>query len=155
MKVHVYEKAFLWVGAIMLVVFGLALVYSSVAMGISLPGDEARVEPTEVRETPPFDDPGVHQVGENQYQAVIISSAWSFTPSEIRIPADSEVTFLSTSTDVIHGIHVEDTRVNMMLIPGQVSRNTYTFDEPGEYLMICHEFCGAGHHLMFGRVIVE
>lgn len=155
MKVHTYEKAFLWAGAVLLVVFGLALVYSSVAMGISLPGDEARIEPTEVRATPPFDDPGAHRVGPGQYQAVVISQAWQFTPSEIRVPAGSEVTFLSTSTDVIHGIHVEGTRVNMMLIPGQVSRNSYTFEEPGEHLMICHEFCGAGHHLMFGRVIVE
>ncbi|HUF70564.1 MAG TPA: hypothetical protein VMM79_18085 [Longimicrobiales bacterium] len=43
----------------------------------------------------------------------------------------------------------------MMLIPGQVSRNTYTFDEPGEHLIICHEYCGIAHHAMFGRVIVE
>lgn len=155
MKVHVYEKAFLWAGAVLLVVFGLALLYSSVAMGISLPGDDARIDPTEVAATPPFDAPGVRRVGTNQYEAVIIARAWQFQPAEIRLPAGSEVTFLSTSTDVIHGIHVEGTRVNMMLIPGQVSRNTYTFEEPGEHLLICHEYCGAGHHFMFGRVIVE
>ena len=80
---------------------------------------------------------------------------WSFTPNEIRIPAGSEVTFLATSVDVIHGIHIEGTRVNMMLIPGQIARNTYRFEEPGEHLMVCHEYCGAGHHLMYGRVIVE
>ena len=45
--------------------------------------------------------------------------------------------------------------MNMMLIPGQVARNTYTFDEPGRYLLVCHEFCGSGHHLMSGEVIVE
>ena len=42
-----------------------------------------------------------------------------------------------------------------MLIPGQVSRATYTFREPGEHLLVCHEYCGAGHHLMFGKVTVE
>ncbi|MCG8468343.1 MAG: cytochrome C oxidase subunit II, partial [Gemmatimonadetes bacterium] len=69
--------------------------------------------------------------------------------------AGSEVTFISTSTDVIHGIHIERTRLNMMLIPGQISRNTYRFDEPGEHLLVCHEYCGLGHHVMSGKVVVE
>ena len=32
---------------------------------------------------------------------------------------------------------------------------SYRFDEPGEYLLICHEYCGLGHHMMYGRIIVE
>ena len=79
----------------------------------------------------------------------------SFRPAEIRVPAGAEITFLSTATDVLHGFHVEGTRVNMMLIPGQISRLVHTFREPGEHLLICHEFCGIGHHLMAGKVIVE
>lgn len=155
MKIHQYEKAFLWVGAGMLVVFLFALFYSSISMGIHLPDNVARVDPAEVRNEPPFNNPGVRQTAPGQYEAVILSQAWSFTPNEIRVPVGSEVTFISTSTDVIHGIHIERTRLNMMLIPGQVSRNNYTFETPGEYLMICHEYCGAGHHFMFGKVIVE
>ena len=155
MKVHTYEKAFLWLGAIMLVVFMIALLLASVSMGIHLPGHVARVDPSQIRSQPPFDNPGVRQVGENQYEAVIIGQAWSFVPSEIRVPAGSEVTFLATTTDVIHGLNVENTRINLMLIPGQVSRNSYVFEEPGEHLIICHEYCGLGHHLMYGRVVVE
>jgi hypothetical protein len=34
MKVHQYEKAFLWVGAVMLVLFLGALSFASLAMGI-------------------------------------------------------------------------------------------------------------------------
>ncbi|MCI0436564.1 MAG: hypothetical protein L0271_23445 [Gemmatimonadetes bacterium] len=74
---------------------------------------------------------------------------------EIRVPAGAEITFVSTTTDVLHGFNVEGTRLNMMLIPGQISRNTYTFNQPGEHLLICHEYCGLGHHMMAGRVIVE
>jgi cytochrome c oxidase subunit 2 len=43
----------------------------------------------------------------------------------------------------------------MMLIPGQVSRNRYRFEQPGEYAIICHEYCGVGHHTMFGKVTVK
>lgn len=155
MRVHTYERAFLWLGGVMLVVFGITLVITSVAMGIHLPGRDQELNPADVREMPPFDNPGVRQVGEDRYEVVLLAFAWAFQPNEIRIPAGSEVTFIATSNDVIHGVHVEGSRVNMMLIPGQVSRNTYRFDEPGTYDMICHEFCGSGHHIMAGEVIVE
>ena len=65
------------------------------------------------------------------------------------------ITFIATSADVLHGLNLERTRVNMMLIPGQVSRTVHTFDEPGEYMTICHEYCGVGHHYMNARVVVE
>lgn len=154
-NVERYEKAFLWVGAIVLIAFLLALLYSSVAMGIHLPGNEGRVDPATVASEPPFDEPGVRQLGPDRYEVVLIGRAWQFQPAEIRVPAGAEVTFIATSTDVMHGVHVEDTRINMMLIPGEVVRNTYIFRDPGEHLMVCHEFCGAGHHFMFGRVVVE
>ena len=155
MKVHTYEKAFLWSGAVMLVVFGVTLIVASVAMGIQLPGQVSELDPAEVRNIPPFDNPGVRQVGENEYEVVLLGFAWAFQPREIRVPAGAEVTFIATALDVIHGIHVEDSRVNMMLIPGQVARNTYVFENPGTYALICHEFCGSGHHIMAGEVIVE
>ena len=149
MKIETYEKAFLTVGAVLLIGCLLALLYANVAMGIHLPGDAGQVDPATVETVPPFDNPGLHQTGDGEYVA------WQFIPREIRVPAGSTVTFISTSLDVLHGLHVEGTRLNMMLIPGQISRNTVTFREPGEHLIICHEYCGINHHTMFGKVIVE
>lgn len=155
MKVHTYEKAILAVAAILLFSCLGALLYASAYLGLHLPDDGLRIDPARVAETPPFDQPGVRQVGPNEYEAVIVASAWTFQPSEIRVPAGSEVTFISTSTDVLHGLSVARTRVNLSLIPGQVTRTTYRFREAGEYLLICHEYCGLGHHVMAGKVIVE
>ena len=31
---------------------------------------------------------------------------------------------------------------------------TLTPTEPGEFGIICNEFCGVGHHMMLGKVIV-
>jgi cytochrome c oxidase subunit II len=149
------EAVFLSLSAAMLLVFLLALFYSAYGMGMHLPDRDDEVIPTQVRETPPFDEPGLREVGPNEYEAVFLGMAWAFQPNEITVPAGAEVTFVATTTDVIHGFHVEGTRVNFMLIPGQVSRQSYTFNEPGEHLIICHEYCGAGHHLMYARVIVE
>lgn len=155
MTAHKLEKIFLTLSAAMLVAFLLALFYSAYGMGMHLPGREGMVVPGEVRDTPPFDSPGVHEIGPDRYEVVMVGFAWAFQPSEVRVPAGSEVTFIATTTDVIHGVHIEGTRVNFMLIPGQIARVTYTFSEPGEHLIICHEYCGAGHHLMYGTVIVE
>ncbi|HSK18191.1 MAG TPA: cytochrome c oxidase subunit II [Longimicrobiales bacterium] len=155
MKIHTYEKAFLAVGLILLAACAAALVYATVVHGLHLPGVTGRVDPSNLAATQPFDRPGVYQRGPDAFEAVVIGRAWSFQPAELRVPAGAEITFTATSADVIHGFNVEGTRLNMMLIPGQISRNTYTFDEPGEHLLICHEYCGLGHHVMFGRVIVE
>jgi len=155
MRIHTYEKGFLAAGFAVLVLCGGALIWASIGMGIHLPGASGRIDPREARTTPPFDQPGVRQIGPNAYEVIVLAQAWSFNPAEIRVPAGADITFTATTTDVLHGLNVEGTRLNMMLIPGQISRNTYRFDTPGEYLLICHEYCGLGHHMMAGKVIVE
>ncbi len=155
MRVHTYEKAFLSVGATLLLACLGALIYATTVRGMHLPTAVGELDPKQVYKTPPFDHPGVTQVGDHQYQAVVVAQAWIFMPREIRIPAGSDLTVIATSADIIHGFEVERTRLNMMLIPGQVSRATHHFSEPGEYLLICHEYCGLGHQTMYGKVIVE
>ncbi len=156
------ERIFLVAAAIMLVAFLAALAYSSVAMGIHLPGHGMAIHYTHeqllrkvLARTPPFDHPGVRQLAAGKYEVVIVGQTWSFTPGKIRIPAGAEVTFRATSADVIHGFYIPGTRVNLMLIPGEVSEMTYRFSEPGDYLLICHEYCGKLHHTMSATVEVR
>ena len=157
-----YEKTFLAACAAVLVVFLCALGYGSVAMDIHLPshggtiycgaGEKLRKV---LRKTPPFDHVGVQEIAPGKYQAVVIAHTWAFTPDEIDVPVGAEVSFVATSVDVIHGFFIVGTRVNMMLIPGQVSEFSYRFTKPGEYLLICQEYCGQLHHTMSGKVVVK
>ena len=133
----------------------VALLVTAFGMGIHVPGHAGRVDPRTLEQTPPFNAPGVTQVAPGRYQAVILVKACSFTPNEIRVPVGSELTFIASSQDVIHGFRMHGTNVNMMIIPGQISRATARFTRPGEYLFVCHEYCGTGHHLMSGKVIVQ
>src|SRR5574341_578843 len=155
MRIHSYERAFLVVSGALLVTCVGALVYAATARDMHLPGHVGTVDPAQLAATPPFDQPGVREVGPNRYEVVIIARTWSFFPNEIRVPAGAEVTFIATSGDVIHGFEVARTRLNAMLIPGQITRLTYTFREPGEYLLVCHEYCGVGHHTMGAKVVVQ
>jgi cytochrome c oxidase subunit 2 len=64
------------------------------------------------------------------------------------------VKVIATTKDVIHGFEMAGTNINMMLEPGYVSEYTTTFDKAGEYLVVCNEYCGAGHHLMSAKIEV-
>jgi cytochrome c oxidase subunit 2 len=84
----------------------------------------------------------------------LIAQQYSFEPQCIVVPAGMPVTFRATSTDAIHGFVVGKTNANTMLVPGFVATFTTTFQEPGEHLMPCHEYCGTGHEAMWARVHV-
>ncbi len=40
-----------------------------------------------------------------------------------------------------------------MVVPGYVSQFTTQFPA-GEYLVVCNEYCGVGHHMMSGKLKV-
>jgi cytochrome c oxidase subunit 2 len=132
-----------------------ALTVTAFGAGIHLPSMAGRVDPRRVAATAPFDAPGVVQVGPDVYEVRMTSQIWTFTPNEIRVPAGATVTFVATSKDVVHGLFIPQAHVNAMLLPGQVTRVTTRFDTPGEFPIMCHEYCGIAHHTMAGRVIVE
>jgi cytochrome c oxidase subunit 2 len=81
-----------------------------------------------------------------------VGQQYSFTPQCILVPADTPVTFRATSADVVHGFLIEGSNVNTMLVPGYIASIATRFPAPGDHYMPCHEFCGAGHQGMWGRI---
>ncbi|MDQ7030915.1 MAG: cytochrome c oxidase subunit II [Ardenticatenia bacterium] len=155
MPIERFEKVFIWISLLLLEVFFVAVLVAAFFGGIQLPAPGGLVDPEQLANTPPFDQPGVRQVGDGQYEVVMIAQTWQFIPGEIRVPVGSTVTFRITSRDVLHGFLIPNTNANVMLVPGQVSEVTTRFDKPGEYRIICHEYCGIGHQTMFARIFVE
>ena len=154
------EKVYIIISVVLIVVFATAIGISGFAYGIQVPTFYERVDPRTVA-TPgvsPWGDPveeRVRELAPGKYEAYILSQTWSFLPNRITVPAGSTITFYVTSKDVQHGFRLDDTNINMMIIPGQVSKLTATFDKPGTYNFVCHEYCGAGHHTMYGQLVVE
>lgn len=154
LHINPYERTWLIVSAAVLVGFMIAITVSSFALGIQPASPESRVDPNTVAKTGPFANPGLRQLSDGKYEVYIVASVWRFNPAEITVPVGSEVTFYVTSIDVQHGFKLQGTNVNMQIVPGQVSKLTHIFNQAGTYEYICHEYCGAGHAAMAGRVIV-
>ncbi|NJN14934.1 MAG: cytochrome C oxidase subunit II [Oscillochloris sp.] len=152
---YLFEVAWILPSVAIPVAVLVAVILTAFAVGITVPGAAGRVDPQALASTAPFDQPGLKELAPGRYEATLIGQTFVFLPNTIEVPRGSKVTFILTSRDVIHGFKIVNTPVNIMLIPGQISRVTHTFSEPGEYLFVCHEYCGAGHHVMSGKVIVK
>ena len=83
-----------------------------------------------------------------------VGQQYSFTPECIVVPAQTPIMLRATSADVVHGLLIEGTTVNVMLVPGYVSQIPVRFNRPGDHLMPCQEFCSVGHEGMWARVQV-
>jgi cytochrome c oxidase subunit II len=155
MQIHRYERWWMRFGTGMLIVFLALIGFAAFADNINPPSGMQQIDPTKVAQTPPFDKPGLRRLPDGSYEAYYVAQVFSFTPETITIPAGSRVTFYVTSPDVVHGFFIPQTDINMMIVPGWVNSQTHVFRRSGEYLLICHEYCGIGHQNMFGKIEVR
>jgi len=155
MHIDLYERIWMSisVGAIILMLIAVGL--AGFGLGVQMPGAAGTLDPRKLSEEAPFNQPGVYEVAPGKYQVIMIASTWAFNPAEVTVPAGADVKFKVTSRDITHGILIEDTNANVMILPGQVSEFTLRFDKPGTYRFVCHEYCGVGHQAMAGQIIVE
>lgn len=104
-------------------------------------------------ENPPADAMDVYVMGKKWM--------WKFNypdgPNSInvlRVPANRPVRLLLTSQDVIHSFFVPEFRMKKDVVPGRYTQTWFTATKPGKYQILCTEYCGAGHSIMRGEVIV-
>ncbi|MGA8576663.1 MAG: cytochrome c oxidase subunit II [Candidatus Cybelea sp.] len=155
MHVHRYERWWMTFGFTMLALFLLLIGVAAFADNINPPSGMQQIDPTKVAKTPPFDRPGLRKLPDGSYEAYYVAQVFEFTPRILTIPAGSKVTFYVTSADVVHGFFIPDTDINMMVVPGWVNSQQHTFTRRGEYLLICHEYCGIDHQDMFAKIEVH
>jgi len=125
----------------------LALIgWAAVKLGVTVPGC--------VTDVKPFTEGSVTQTAPGRYEAHVVAKNWTFLPTKITVPKGSVVDFYITSKDVVHGFDIDGTNVNLMAIPGAVTYAQARFDTPGRHSVLCHEYCGNGHHDMLGRIEV-
>ena len=154
MHFHKFEKIWLAFGMASLVLFLSIVGVSAFTQDHTPAGGMDTIDPKKVNETAPFDKPGVTQLDDDTYQVAIVAMAFGYNAPELKVPVGKEIIFKLTSTDVVHSFTIDNTKVNMMVVPGRITTKSYTFDKPGKYLILCNEYCGGGHHLMFTEIEV-
>lgn len=83
--------------------------------------------------------------------------SWDGTP--VVLETGTEYDIHLSSYDVQHGFsirpeHALSKQMNFQVLPGYEWILPMTFDEPGEYHVICNEYCGNGHRTMHGTIEV-
>jgi cytochrome c oxidase subunit II len=154
MNVPLYEKIWMWAAGGIIAAFIAIVLITAVGGALQPPSHVETIDPTKVFTDPRFAHPAVTLTA-NGATVVAFGMMFAFTPAEIHVPAGKPVTFRMTSADVTHGFLIVGTNANTILVPGYVSQFTTVFQRPGEYLIVCNEYCGLGHHLMSAKLIVE
>ena len=87
---------------------------------------------------------------------------WSFEHAdgtkevnELHVEQGKPYRFEMTSLDVNHDFNVPDFTILMDVIPGRINTLWNMFDQPGEYLIQCREYCGFSHYNMRAKLFVE
>lgn len=74
----------------------------------------------------------------------------------IQLKRGESYRFFISSRDVQHGFSLQMPRksINFQILPGYVTEVELTPEKSGIFPIVCNEYCGLGHHLMAGQIIV-
>lgn len=154
MKVDLYEKLWMWGVGAMLALFFTTTAWAALRSSAHPPSHVETIDPEKVFTDPRFASQGVSIAADGGVHVRVIGLTFAWLPAEVAVPAETPVTFHLTARDVVHGYQIVRSNGQAMVIPGYISRFTTQFDTPGEYLVVCNEYCGVGHHVMFGKLVV-
>jgi len=95
---------------------------------------------------------GVRVDNNGQVKVTMVAARYGFYPQHFTVPVDTPVTFRLASFDVLHGLHIPESNMNTMVVPGYVSEVHTRFTKTGQFPLICNEYCGASHAYMYGMI---
>lgn len=100
--------------------------------------------------------PGTNAAQDVPRVVEIMAERFSFTPSEIRVKADTPLEIRLRSDDTAHGFRIIGTAVDIELPKRGRGVATVMFEpKQGRYTFECSQLCGAGHEFMRGVIIAE
>lgn len=140
------EKRIMTAAAVFVLAIGGVVALTVNLLGIGLPDCL-----TDVR---PFRDGKVVEQSPKRYEIHYVARMWRFEPAEVSLLPGSTADIYLSALDVTHGMQIVGTNVNLMAVPGAVNYARVKFDKPGDYLVVCNEYCGLSHHNMAARIHV-
>lgn len=86
--------------------------------------------------------------------AYLLGRMWNWYPI-LKLREGETYRVHVSSADLQHGFSLQPMNMNFQVMPGYDHVLTLTPTSSGEFTIVCNEFCGMGHHLMIGKIIVE
>ena len=85
----------------------------------------------------------------------VVASKFSFEPSRIEVAEGERVKLVVKSADGVHGFEIKKFKISKK-IPrgGEPVEIEFVANAPGEYPILCSEYCGKGHEDMKGTLVV-
>lgn len=156
MHIHALERKWLYVVCAMLGLFLLSIFYTGLRHVVHPPGKVETIDSARLHLSEEFaeDQLGVRLQEDGSVRVTLVAARYGFHPRQVEVPADTPITFRIASTDVLHGLHIPMTNLSTMIVPGYVAEVTTTFPLPGEFPLLCNEYCGLGHDHMWSRLTV-
>ena len=114
-----------------------------------LPGKDGRLGTTDPQYITADNLLGVSPYDPNGRDDVIISDP------EIHLPLGRPVKVVLRSIDVVHDFYVPEFRAKMDMVPGMETYFWFTPTKTGTFEILCAGYCGVGHPMMRGTVVVD
>ncbi len=86
--------------------------------------------------------------------AYLQASMWRWYPI-LKLRKGQTYRLHVSSTDLQHGFSLLPMNMNFQILPGYDHVLTITPTQAGTFTVVCNEFCGIGHHMMTGKILVE
>ncbi|MEO8195384.1 MAG: cytochrome C oxidase subunit II [Thermoanaerobaculia bacterium] len=84
----------------------------------------------------------------------LLGQMWRWYPA-LELEEGASYTLHLSSLDVNHGFSLYPANINFQVVPGYDYGLSIKPNRPGEYRIVCNEFCGVSHHNMLGRIVVR
>lgn len=85
--------------------------------------------------------------------AYLVGQMWRWYPV-LKLKKDQTYRLHVGAVDLQHGFSLQPLNMNFQAVPGYDHVLTITPTSTGEFPIICNEFCGIGHHMMTGKIVV-
>jgi len=130
------------------------IAFTSARLGLHPPSRVETIASTSLHKGGEFSEAnlGTSILSDGSAVVRVVAQQYAFVPNCVLVPAGVPIAMRLASADAVHGFLIDGTNVNAMIVPGYVTTVRTTFQETGERLMPCHEFCGVGHQAMWAHV---
>jgi cytochrome c oxidase subunit 2 len=83
----------------------------------------------------------------------LLARMWQWYPV-LKLKKDVQYTLHLSSADLNHGFGLFPLNINFQVVPGYDYALKITPTKAGDFRILCNEFCGIGHHMMVGKILV-